>query len=256
VRDLYADYGGLTLRITMAALFGADTEAPQAQRIVGAIERAFDFFARRGGSAFALPEWVPSPENLEFGAAVQQLDRVGALAPALAPCLLGLLARVPCLLALMHAPAAAAGTAVQASSQRLLPPASQAPGVLPPQVVYGLIAQRRRATVGSAPGQRADLLQALLESRDEDGSGMGDVALRDELMTLMVRVLAVLMTLMVRVLAVLMTLMVRVLAVRMTLMAAAAAAAAAPDRWHVCRRHRPCCQAAAQFGGSLGHAAC
>jgi cytochrome P450 len=57
-----------------------------------------------------------------------------------------------------------------------------------PQVVYGLIAQRRRAPVGSAPGQRAqaDLLQALLESRDEDGSGMSDVALRDELMTLMV----------------------------------------------------------------------
>jgi cytochrome P450 len=54
-------------------------------------------------------------------------------------------------------------------------------------VVYGLIS-RRRQQAGGPPAQRAppDLLQALLESRDEDGSGMGDEALRDELMTLMV----------------------------------------------------------------------
>jgi hypothetical protein len=77
---VYKDYGSLTLAITMAALFGADTAAPEARRIVAAIEKAFDFFARRGGSAFALPEWLPSPENLEFGASVQQLDRVGGQA--------------------------------------------------------------------------------------------------------------------------------------------------------------------------------
>jgi cytochrome P450 len=53
--------------------------------------------------------------------------------------------------------------------------------------VYGLIAQRRQQ---AGSGAQADLLQALLESRDEDGSGMTDVALRDELMTLMVGLLA------------------------------------------------------------------
>lgn len=31
VRDVYKDYNELTLRITMAALFGADTEGPEAQ---------------------------------------------------------------------------------------------------------------------------------------------------------------------------------------------------------------------------------
>lgn len=50
-------------------------------------------------------------------------------------------------------------------------------------MVYGIIAQRRQQ---AGSGAQADLLQALLESRDEDGSGMTDTALRDELMTLMV----------------------------------------------------------------------
>jgi hypothetical protein len=103
-RDVYQDYGALTLRITMAALFGTDTAAPQAQAIVAAIEKAFDFFARRGGSAFALPEWVPTWDNLEFGAAVQQLDRVGGgmagrqALHACAPCL-----HVACVIEATHA---------------------------------------------------------------------------------------------------------------------------------------------------------
>jgi len=48
--------------------------------------------------------------------------------------------------------------------------------------VYKLIAGRR-AVAGAPP---ADLLSALLAAREEDGSGMSDTALRDELMTLLV----------------------------------------------------------------------
>ena len=50
--------------------------ADAAEEIVGAVGRAFEFFTRRAGSAFVLPEWVPTLDNLEFAASVQQLDRV------------------------------------------------------------------------------------------------------------------------------------------------------------------------------------
>ncbi|MGF1469524.1 MAG: cytochrome P450 [Sandaracinaceae bacterium] len=48
------------------------------------------------------------------------------------------------------------------------------------RVVLGIIERRRRS--GAAPD---DLLQMLLEARDEDGSGMDDRQLRDEVMTLL-----------------------------------------------------------------------
>jgi cytochrome P450 len=63
------------------------------------------------------------------------------------------------------------------------------------RVVYGLISRRRaelsaagEAAAAFAAGAplAADLLSSLLTARDEDGSAMGDVALRDELMTLLV----------------------------------------------------------------------
>ena len=97
VRDVYVDFNTLTLEVTLEALFGFQIESPgsngsntngggrrtgaeeaaQARQIVEAVERAFEFFSRRAGSAFTLPEWVPTPDNLEFGSAVQQLDQVG-----------------------------------------------------------------------------------------------------------------------------------------------------------------------------------
>ena len=51
-------------------------EADQAAEIVRAVEKAFEFFTKRAGSAMMLPEWVPTLDNLEFGLAVQQLDKV------------------------------------------------------------------------------------------------------------------------------------------------------------------------------------
>jgi|CZKU01.1.fsa_nt_gi cytochrome P450 len=49
-------------------------------------------------------------------------------------------------------------------------------------VVYGLIAERQR----SGGDARDDLLSMLLEARDEDGSRMNDVQLRDEVMTMVI----------------------------------------------------------------------
>ncbi len=81
---MYADFGELTLRVTLEALFGFESgststtssNADASEQIVAAVARAFEFFTRRAGSAFVLPEWVPTLDNLEFASAVQQLDTV------------------------------------------------------------------------------------------------------------------------------------------------------------------------------------
>lgn len=47
-----------------------------AARIVSAVERAFRYFAARGATGFVLPEWLPTTDNVEFAAAVMQLDQL------------------------------------------------------------------------------------------------------------------------------------------------------------------------------------
>jgi cytochrome P450 len=100
VRDVYADFNQLTLNITLAALFGLKdtssyttssssanagssssngsskrlTDSETAARVVSAVERAFTYFAARGATAMVVPEWVPTPNNVAFKEAVQQLD--------------------------------------------------------------------------------------------------------------------------------------------------------------------------------------
>jgi hypothetical protein len=94
VRDVYADFNQLTLNITLAALFGLKdssshgsseanggsssssklTDNATAARVVSAVERAFTYFAARGATAMVVPEWVPTPDNVAFKEAVQQLD--------------------------------------------------------------------------------------------------------------------------------------------------------------------------------------
>jgi len=54
------------------------------------------------------------------------------------------------------------------------------------KVVYRLIDERRRQLDSSSAPQKKDLLTRLLLATDEDGSGMDDQSLRDELMTLLV----------------------------------------------------------------------
>jgi len=76
LRDVYADFNELTLEIVASTLFGADMRGAAAGRITGAIRAAFEFFAARAATGFAVPEWVPTPGNLRYGAAVAELDEV------------------------------------------------------------------------------------------------------------------------------------------------------------------------------------
>jgi cytochrome P450 len=79
---VYADFNQLTLNITLAALFSirSDYDNPstsssnRAAVIVAAVEQAFTYFAARGATAMVVPEWVPTPDNVAFREAVQQLD--------------------------------------------------------------------------------------------------------------------------------------------------------------------------------------
>lgn len=111
VRDLYADFNALTLRIALRALFGASMHAAMSDTITctprlmtvgercgmmylhtrkhvitynvtcthmctASIETAFGFFARRAATAFITPEWLPTPDNVQYNQAVQRLDEV------------------------------------------------------------------------------------------------------------------------------------------------------------------------------------
>ncbi|DBA77753.1 TPA: hypothetical protein ACH3X2_008443 [Trebouxia sp. C0005] len=74
VRDVYADFNELTLNITTNALFGVDMSSSQALGISEAVRVAFEFFSQRAALGFAIPEWLPTPNNLQYHAAVSQLD--------------------------------------------------------------------------------------------------------------------------------------------------------------------------------------
>jgi len=83
VRDVYADFNALTLRIVTDALFGGEASrggGGQGGRVSQAVDTAFSIFARRalGGSPLAalLPEWVPTLDNVALKAAVADLDEV------------------------------------------------------------------------------------------------------------------------------------------------------------------------------------
>jgi cytochrome P450 len=146
---VYADFNQLTLNITLSALFSirsdydGSSSSNRAAVIVAAVEKAFGYFAARGATAMVVPEWVPTPDNVAFREAVQQLD----------------------------------------------------------ELVYGIIDSRQAVLTqqqqqqvqaqdgvdsSSSSKAAADLLQALLESQDDDGRPMSRTALRDELMTLLV----------------------------------------------------------------------
>jgi len=168
--DVYAEFNKLTLSITLAALFGlsegsgdapaaaaSQTTTPSsrtaagsssngssstAARVVAAVERAFAFFANRGAAAMVVPEWVPTPDNLEFGAAVGELDDL----------VYGIIGRRRDALrsAAAEAAAAAGGTGGGQAGAK-----------------GGAGEQQQDRQLQGWP----DLLQALLESVDDDGSG-------------------------------------------------------------------------------------
>ncbi len=41
---------------------------------VEAVRVAFEFFSQRAALGFAIPEWLPTPDNLQYHSAVSQLD--------------------------------------------------------------------------------------------------------------------------------------------------------------------------------------
>jgi cytochrome P450 len=150
VIDVYEEFNKLTLNITLAALFGLSgsegggssgssggggNSGGVAARAVAAVERAFAFFASRGAAAMVVPEWVPTPDNLEFNAAVRELDDL----------VYGIISRRRADLAAARGAAGGGGGGGESGGEE---------------------------GVGEAGAWR-DLLQALLEAEDEDGSGEG-----------------------------------------------------------------------------------
>lgn len=75
VRDVYADFNELTLDVVARALFGADLRSDGAA-VQAAVAEAFEHFASRAATGFAVPEWAPTPDNARYAIAVRELDRV------------------------------------------------------------------------------------------------------------------------------------------------------------------------------------
>lgn len=46
----------------------------QGQDVSDSIRQAFKHFSQRSASGFIVPEWFPSPDNLQYNAAVHRLD--------------------------------------------------------------------------------------------------------------------------------------------------------------------------------------
>jgi cytochrome P450 len=153
-RDVYADFNDLSLTIVTEALFGTGIEDESDQReIREAIAEAFDFFGRRASGGIAVPEWVPTPENLRFMAAVRRLDEL----------VYALIARRRA-----HQAAQAAKGAVIEEGEHMA----------------------EGSETVAADIERYGLLDWLLAARDDDdggdGGGMSDTALRDEMNTLII----------------------------------------------------------------------
>eukprot|EP00850_Spirogloea_muscicola_P000041 SM000001S04443 [mRNA] locus=s1:189765:194194:+ [translate_table: standard] len=133
IQDIYGDFNKLTLEVVLTALFGGGEDM---EDVGPAVTTAFDFFARRATSMIIVPEWIPTPDNMQYNAAVSRLDRL----------------------------------------------------------VYDLIERRRRrleevsSHIPDVAGchHPVDLLMRMLQVKDDDGSGMSNMALRDELMTLLI----------------------------------------------------------------------
>eukprot|EP00897_Mesotaenium_endlicherianum_P008466 jgi/Mesen1/7648/ME000004S07912 len=194
LRDIYADFNDLTMEIVATALFGSATDGNGdggggMKRVGPAITTAFTFFAKQATSMLAVPDWVPTPDNIQYNAAVSELDAV-----------------VYDFIGQRRRQLAAHGN--PRGPHGVHP---EAPGVS----TDGQEAPKEQSGGSSREPRRSDLLTRLLQAqvqaqgayalhshflrkrggscallgwqaRDEDGLGMDDVALRDELMTLLV----------------------------------------------------------------------
>jgi len=120
-RDIHTDMMCITLSIVAQSLFGTDI-ADKTAVIESALETVLKHFSNQLNTVFLMPEWIPTPDNVEFWQKLSLMD----------------------------------------------------------EVIYDIIRQRREAKE-----ERSDLLTMLLQLADEDGEGMSDREIRDEVTTLM-----------------------------------------------------------------------
>jgi cytochrome P450 len=71
VRDVYADMMRLTLGIVIKSLFDLELEGA-AQTVGPSLARVMEHFSKV--QALLLPDWLPTPENLGYRAALERLD--------------------------------------------------------------------------------------------------------------------------------------------------------------------------------------
>ena len=75
VVDLHAEFMRLTLEIAAKTFFDADVSA-EARDVGDALERALHCINARFNSLYWVPEWVPTPNNLQLRRAVRRLDDI------------------------------------------------------------------------------------------------------------------------------------------------------------------------------------
>lgn len=75
IRDIHADMMHLTLLIVAQSLFGTDVAGKTAV-IESALEAILTHFSNQLNTFFLLPEWIPTPDNIQFWQKRQQMDEV------------------------------------------------------------------------------------------------------------------------------------------------------------------------------------
>mmetsp|Transcript_22474 Transcript_22474/g.62331 ORF Transcript_22474/g.62331 Transcript_22474/m.62331 type:complete len:545 (+) Transcript_22474:187-1821(+) len=75
ILEVFPEFNVLTLEIIADAVFGSAIEEEEAMEVMTGIVTAFEYFGRRAATGFIIPEWLPTPENDNYNAAVQSLDK-------------------------------------------------------------------------------------------------------------------------------------------------------------------------------------
>lgn len=75
IRDIHADMMQLTLLIVAQSLFGTDI-ADKTPIIESALDAVLVHFSNQLNTFFLLPEWVPTPDNIQFWQKLHQMDEV------------------------------------------------------------------------------------------------------------------------------------------------------------------------------------
>ena len=75
IRDIHSDMMQLTLLIVAQSLFGTDI-ADKTPIIESALDAVLVHFSNQLNTFFLLPEWVPTPDNIQFWQKLHQMDEV------------------------------------------------------------------------------------------------------------------------------------------------------------------------------------